>query len=139
MPGNQTVLNDVPADEMFLDDALDRGRIAVSVPGAFRIDDRDGPAFADAQAVRFRAQDAALLRQSQLLQSPFEKIPRVDAAIFLAAFRIGLIAAEKNVPTGDRHADRVGDLLLARERCHGPILTAGDGFQARKRWYHGSP
>jgi hypothetical protein len=46
---------------MFLDDPLERGRIALPIPGALRIDDGNRTAFADAKAVRFAAQDAALL------------------------------------------------------------------------------
>ena len=64
----QKILDDSAGNQMFLDDPLEHRRIAVPVPGALGIDDRDRAAFADAQAVRLGAQDAALLGQAQLLQ-----------------------------------------------------------------------
>ena len=76
-----------------------------AVPGALGIDDGDRTAFADAKAVRLGAQDAALLGQPELLEAPLQKVPRREAAILVAAFRLRLIAAEKDVPPRDRHAD----------------------------------
>ena len=63
------VVDDAAADEVFLDDPLEHRRIALAVPGAFRIDDGDRAAFADAQAVRLGAQDAALLGQARALSA----------------------------------------------------------------------
>ena len=112
MLGDQERPGNAPADEMFLDDALENRRVALSVPGAFGVDDRHGPTFANAQAVGFRSQDAALLGKTKLLQASFQELPSRQAAIFLAAFWRGLVAAEKNVTPGDRNTDAFGDFLL---------------------------
>ena len=109
---NQAFGHDAAADQMVLDDPFEHGRIASGVPGALGVHDGDRPAFADAQAVRLGAQDAALLRQIQLSQTPLEELPRFEPARCVAALRGGLISAEKDVSPGDRHADGNGDLLL---------------------------
>src|SRR5438105_273079 len=112
MTGNQGVLNESAGNEMFLNDPLEHRRIALRVPRAFGIDDGNGPAFADPQAIRFGAKDAALLRQLELLQSPLEELPGRETALFLAALRVRLIAAEKDVTLRDRNADRGRDYAL---------------------------
>ena len=61
MGGDQVVANDLAADEVFLDDSLEDGRIAFAVPRAFGIDHGNRAAFSDAEAVRLRPQDPALL------------------------------------------------------------------------------
>ena len=94
-------------------------RIAFAVPGAFGIDDRNRAALADAQAVGLGAQDAALLRQPELLQPPLQKVPGRQPAFLVAALRRGLIAAEKDVPPRDRDADRIGDLSLGVSQTSG--------------------
>jgi len=109
---NQAVRDDAPFDEMFLNDALEDRRIARAVPHAFRIDDGNRTAFADTQTIGFRAQDAALLRQLQLLQPPLEELPRGKAALLVAALRLCLIAAEKDVAPRDRNTDAGGDVAL---------------------------
>src|SRR5206468_12353879 len=90
MTRDERVDDDPPADQMVLDDPLEHRRIALRVPHAFWVDDDDRSAFADAQTVGFRAKNAALLRQPELLQPALEKLPRRKAALFLAALRIRL-------------------------------------------------
>src|SRR2546425_7648064 len=97
---------------MLLDDSLEHGRIALAVPRALGVNDGHRPSFANAETVGFRSQDASLLGQAQLLQAALQKVPRDQASILLAAFRVSLIAAEKDVTTRDAHADTVGDLFL---------------------------
>src|SRR5947207_12748658 len=109
---NQAVRDDAPFDEMFLNDALEHRGIAFAVPGTFGVHNGNRAAFADAEAVRFRAQDAALLRQLQLLQPPLEELPRGKAALLVAALRLCLIAAEKDVAPRDRNTDAGGDVAL---------------------------
>src|SRR5688572_636991 len=104
---------------MLLDDPLQYGRVAGTVPGAFGIDDRDRSALADAQAVGLRAADPAGLAQSQLLEPRFQVFPRRQAPLLLAALGLGLVAAEEDVPPGDGRADRLGDTPL---RLDGPFL-----------------
>ncbi len=55
------VVDDPARDEMFLDDPLEDRGITCAVPSTFWVHDGNRPAFADAQAVGLRAQDAALL------------------------------------------------------------------------------
>ena len=97
---------------MFLNDALEDRRIARPVPRAFGIHDGDGAALADAKAIHLAAQDAALLRQSELLQAALEKLPRRETAILITAFRVRLVAAQKDVAASGRDADRFGHALL---------------------------
>src|SRR5215211_6674666 len=99
---DQMVADDPAGHEVLLDNTFQHRRIALRVPGAVRVDDGDRPAFANAQAVRFGPQDAALLRQAQFLETPFEECPRLEAAILVTAFRLVLVAAEKDVPPRDR-------------------------------------
>ena len=106
---DEVIDDDAAADEMIVDDALEDRRIAAPIPRALGIDDRDRSTFADAQAIRLRAENAALLRQTEFLQPPLEKLPRGEPAFLLTAFRIGLIAAEKNVAPRNGHADALRD------------------------------
>src|SRR5439155_9540423 len=46
-------------------------------------------------------------------QTTLQEVPGGEAALFLAALRVRLIAAEKNVAPRDRHADAVGNLREA--------------------------
>ena len=110
---DQVLVDDAPADEMFLNDAIEHGWIALPIPRPFGIDNGDRAAFADSKAVHLAAQDTALLRQPELFQTTFQELPGGEAAIFLAALRVRLIAAEKNMPPRDRHSDAVGNLRLA--------------------------
>src|SRR5882672_6896690 len=110
MLDDETVGHDATADQMFLDDPLEDRRIARGIPRALGIDDGDWAAFADAEAVRFRAEDAALLRETELFQPALEKVPRGEPAILLAALRSGLVAAEEDVTLGDRDADARRDV-----------------------------
>src|SRR5438132_3718430 len=104
--------HDAPLDQMFLDDSLEDRRIALAVPGTFWVHDSDRSSFADAQAICLRPQDATLVRELQLLQPPLQEVPRRPAAILLAAFRICLIAAEKDVTPRHGHADARRDFFL---------------------------
>ena len=99
------------ADEMLLDDPVEHRRIAVAVPRAFRVDDRDRSPFADAQAVRFRAEHAAALRQALFLQAALQVLPRGEAALPVAALGRGLVGTDEDVAARDRHADAVGQLF----------------------------
>jgi len=123
MRSDQVFIEDTARDEMFLNDSLEDWRVALPVPRPFRIHDRNRTAFADAETIRFRAQHAALLGQFQLLEPPFEEVPCGKAAILVAAFRIALIAAEKDVAPRDRDTDAGDDLSLGI-RHTGSIFNA---------------
>jgi hypothetical protein len=100
-------------DQMFLNDPFEDGRVTLAVPSAFRIHDGDGSSFANPKTVRLGAKNSALFGEAELLQAPLEKLPRRQAAFLVTAFRSRLVAAEKNVPPRDGHADRGGDFLLS--------------------------
>src|SRR5436190_5847459 len=109
---NHGVANDTAGDQVFLDDPFEHRRIARRVPHALGIDDGDRSALADAQAVGFRSENAALLGEAELLQPALEEFPRRETALFLAAFRIRLIAAEEDVTPRGVDADRLRDRAL---------------------------
>lgn len=93
------------ADQMFLDDPLEDRRIALAVPRAFRVDNGNRSAFADPQAVGLGAEDPALLGKPQLFEARLQKLPCDQAAMQVAALRLGLIAAQENVAPRDRNTD----------------------------------
>src|SRR5438128_1341258 len=130
--GDEELVDDPAADQMFVNDALEHRRIAAPIPRAFGIDDRDRAAFADPEAVHFAAKDAALLRQAELLQASLQEFPRREPAILLAAFRIRLIAAQKDVAPRDGDADRFGHTLL-RIGNHARRRTLPDPISSRAR------
>ena len=105
MLGDEQILDNAPTDEMLLDDAFERGWIARAVPGALGVHECDRPPFADAQAIRFRAKNPPLLRQPELPQALFQKIPGRETALVVTALRLRLIAAKKDVASRDEHAD----------------------------------
>ena len=105
MRGDQVLTHNAAGDQMFLNDSLQHRRIALSVPGTFRVDDGNRTTFADAEAVGFGAKDAALLGELQLLETSLQERPCGEAALLLAAFGFGLIAAEKNLAPRDGHTN----------------------------------
>ncbi len=112
MLGDQVFTDDPAGDEMFLNDSLEYGRITLAVPSPFGVDDRNGTAFADAEAIGFGAKDATLLGELQLFETPLQERPRGKAALLLTAFGFGLIAAEKNMAPRDGHTDAGRDCSL---------------------------
>lgn len=97
MLGDEMLFDRLSADEMFLNDSLDHRWIAPAVPGSFRVNDGDWPALADAQTIRFRAQDAASFREPKLFEPPLEVIPRQQRALAIATLRFRLIGAEEDM------------------------------------------
>src|SRR6476660_10503635 len=97
MLDDDRVADRLAADQVFLDDPLEDRRIALAVPGAFRVDNDNRPAFADPQAVGFGAENAALLGEPQLFEARLQKLPCDQAAVQVAALGLGLIAAQKNM------------------------------------------
>ncbi len=96
--GEAVFLDDSAIDEMFLNDALEHLRRAGVVPDALRIDDRDGTARADAEAVGLGAEHSRLeANEPKLLEAVFQKRPRLEASLPGAALRLSLVGAEKYV------------------------------------------
>jgi hypothetical protein len=129
MAGDEELVDETSADQMLLDDTLEDGWIALRIPRALGIDHGDRPPLADAQAVGFRAQDSALLRQAELLQPALQVIPRRQPAILLTAFRLGLIAAEKDVTTRDPDPVGLGDCLLGKGHMSQTPNASGSHFK----------
>ena len=109
---DQVISDDAAVDQMLLDDSLEDRRIALAVPRSFGIDDGDWTTVADAKAIGLGAQDAALFRESELLEPPLQVVPRRQPAIFLAALWLRLITTEKNMTARTRDAARLRRLLL---------------------------
>ena len=75
--GEEEVRDRLPANQVFLDDALEVFWSAMSVPGAFRVDHGDGTLAAHTQTVDLRAVDASFdVDQLQLCQSLLQELPR---------------------------------------------------------------
>ena len=83
---------------MILNDPLKHRRIAFPVPRPFRVDDGYRSTLANPEAVRFRPEDAATIREAELRETPFEKAPRRKSALFVTTLRLRLIAAQEDVP-----------------------------------------
>jgi hypothetical protein len=105
----ETFRNRNAADQVLLDDALEHRRIARPIPGTFRVHHGNRSSFADPKTVGFGSEYAALLRQAEFFQPPLQEFPRREAALLVTAFRVGLIAAQKNMAARRRHADRRGN------------------------------
>src|SRR5688500_6869410 len=127
MGRDQQILDDPSADQVLLNNPLERGRIALAVPRALGIDNRNRAALADPQAVRFRPQDAALVGEPQLTKAAFQEIPRRHAALHVAALRLGLLGAEKDVALRDGNADGVRDLDQCITHYRVPITGFRNG------------
>lgn len=109
MFGDDVIGDGVSGDEMFLNDALEDGWVAGVIPSAFGVDECDGALLADAEAVGFGAEGPAGADEAELGEAAFEVSPGFEGTGFVAAFGLGLIAAEKDVALGFRHADGGGD------------------------------
>jgi hypothetical protein len=107
------VFDGPPAYQMLVDDPREHRRIAAAIPRPFRIHDGDGASFANAKAIGFRAQDPAGFRQSELLETLLQKLPRFNRSVSIAALGVGLIGAEKDMAARARHAYCCGKFLQA--------------------------
>ena len=90
------------------DDTLETIRVAPMIPRPFGVDDGDRTTFANPKTVRLGPIDAALLGQFQLLESALEIIPCFERPLAVAALRIGLVAAEEDMPPRDANAHGFG-------------------------------
>lgn len=81
-----------------MDDALEDFGTARVVPNALRIDDGDGPVRAYPQAIGLGTVNPPLTGKSQLVEAPLQVLPRLKSGMFVAALRLGLIAAKEDVP-----------------------------------------
>ena len=87
-----------PADEMLLDDLLQHFRRAAVIPHALGIDNGNGAAYADAQAVGACAEDEGVWAdEAQFLEARLEEFPRGGTRFAWAAFGIVGVHAEEDV------------------------------------------
>src|SRR5262245_32143788 len=100
------------ANEVFLDDALDYGRITRAVPGAVGIDHGYGTTFTDPKAVGLGAQHAALFGEPQLFQPAFQVVPRDEAPGLVTALGRRLVGTQEDMPPRDRDTDVGGNFPL---------------------------
>jgi hypothetical protein len=120
--GEAQIFDDVPADQVFLDDALGILGSNISIPRTFRIHDADRTARADAQALALRAIEGAIRTGNvQFLHSPLQVQPRS-----FAIFEVRAIGAQANeempCQTADaKHTRCLGRLI--RSLCHVPIIA----------------
>src|SRR5438046_1067803 len=112
MRDDQQLRDRTAADQVLLNDPLESRRIALTVPGALRVDDGDRATLADPQAIELAAQDPALLGQAELSQAPLEKFPGGEPTLAVAALWLGLVAAEKDVPSADQDPDACRDSVF---------------------------
>ena len=109
---NQRIPNGSTRNEVLLDNPLKHWRVALAIPRALRIYDSNRPALAYAEAVRLRSEHATTPGKTQFLEPPFQVVPGVKTALFIAALGVRLIATEENMPSGGVDAER---------DCHTPL------------------
>jgi hypothetical protein len=105
MFGNDVFEHGATPNQVLRDDSFEHGRIARPIPDALWIDHGNWASFTDPEAIGFRAQDAALFGQTELLQASFEKLPGFERPVPIATLGLCLIAAEKNVSRRHRDPD----------------------------------
>ena len=112
---NQEFFDHLSAQQVLFDDPVEVLRSAARIPGPLGVDDGDRPFVADPQAVCLGSLDSALLREPQLLQPLLEVVPRFKRLLESAAFGLGLVTAEKDVPARRRHSKLLHDAALLPE------------------------
>jgi len=116
---NEKLLDDATPDQVLIHDSLEGRGIAAAVPRSLGIDNGYRSPLADAQAIGLGSKDASLLGEAKLTEAPFQKLPRCETALTIAALRIGLITAEKNVALRDRDANAIRNSLLGHDHLPG--------------------
>ena len=122
--GDEIVLHQSATDQVFLYDALEHFRVAISIPCALWIDARDRPALADPQAVRFGPLDSALVDEAQLFEAALQVIPSAQRPLLTDALRLRLVTAQKDMSLRGLNAQLLdhplllGDLLLSGRFAH---------------------
>jgi len=106
------LFNHPSTDEMLLNNLLQSWRVAFGVPGPLGIDDRNGTALANTQAIGLRTQNATLFTQSKLFESPFEIVPSHHRALAFTALWLGLITTQEDMPPRCTDPDILGQFLL---------------------------
>jgi hypothetical protein len=79
------------------------------IPDALGINDSDGAAHADFQAIGFRAIDSRVRTfcEAKFLETAFQEFPGRSAFLFRTALRLRLFRAEKNVARAPLDPERL--------------------------------
>ena len=112
---DEKLLHPPSPKQMLLDDPFENRGVTLRIPSSVGIDHGDRASLADPEAVRLAAVDAPLLRKTQLLEPALQISPGGERALPFAALRLGLIAAQENMPLRREHPYRFGDLALRRQ------------------------
>ena len=111
MLGEDILWNDLPPQQVILNDLLQHWGRAGVIPRSLRIDHRNRPVLADSQAVRLASQDQGPgSRQAHFLEPAFQKLPRLQSFRPRAAQRLGRIRAEENVALAGFQTQRLGEI-----------------------------
>jgi len=100
---------------VLLNDPFEHRRVAAVIPHSFGPDDRDRARLAHPQTIDLGPCDAAAFGQSQNFQARFQIVPCNETALAIAAFGLGLVAAQENVPPGVEAAEIVENLRGERD------------------------
>ena len=96
--GEAKVVDDLAADQMFLDDAFEDGRSARVVPGSLRIDESDGTVHANPETVGFGSIDQRFgPHQVQHFQPRFQELPGNQPVRARTTLRLGWVGTEEDV------------------------------------------
>jgi hypothetical protein len=93
--------NDLTANQMLIENSFQDGWRTGVVPDGFRIDDGNGAFCAETKAVRLGTPDmkpVGIRRlRVDLLNAPLQVFPGEESFFVLAAFCVGLVAAQKDM------------------------------------------
>lgn len=91
-------LDGLAADEMLLDDFLKHLRGTGSIPNALGVNHRNRAIHAKPEAICLGPRNAPWSAEPQFVQSPLKIVPRGQSLVSSAAFGLGLIGADKDMP-----------------------------------------
>ena len=98
-----------------MDDPFEHRRIAAVIPHRIGPDDRDRASLAHPQTIGLGPGNPAAFGQPQHFQARFQIVPRNETALAVAAFWLGLVAAQEDVPADVEAAEIVENLRGERD------------------------
>ncbi len=111
MLGEDILWNDLPPQQVILNDLLQHCGRAGVIPRSLWIDHRNRPVLADPQAVRLASQDQGPgSRQAHFLEPAFQEFPRCQSFRPPAAESLRRIRAEKNVALAGFQTQGLGEI-----------------------------
>ncbi len=122
---------DAAIDQMLLDNDFEHLGGAGVVPDTFGVDYGYGAVLTYSQAIDFAAVDISLVRQSQFAKSFFQEFPGLQTCFLLAAFRVGLVGAQKDVTFYVRDSaflrNRYKGFFHVKKRGKGTLCSLTEG------------